>query len=101
MVDVLGHRTRLLDPAVVAAAGGHVVVAEPVPGSAGEATLTRLRKLGVDPEGAAMFPLRPRNRLLGFLEVGKKTRFSMKELRRIEELVGVFVARAVERGWSF
>lgn len=100
MVEMLGLRTRLLDAAVVAAAGGHTVVAEPVPGHGGEATVSRLAKLGVEPEGAAMFPLRPKNRLLGFLEIGKKARFTMKELARVEALVAAFSRKAAESGWG-
>ncbi len=99
-LDLLGTRTRLLDPAVVAAAGGHIVVAEPVAGNAGEATMARLRKSGLDPEGAAMFPLRPRNRLLGFLELGRRSRFTLRELSRVEELVAAFSERAAESGWT-
>jgi hypothetical protein len=100
MIDLLGLRTRLLDAAVVAAAGGNTVVAEPVPGHAGEATITRLRRLGSDPEGAAMFPIRPKNRLLGFLELGKRTRFSLVELARVENLIAAFVRKAVDDGWA-
>jgi hypothetical protein len=100
MIDLLGLRTRLLDAAVVAAAGGHVVIAEPVPGHAGDATIVRLRKLGIDPEGAVMFPIRPKNRLLGFLEIGKKTRFTLRELSRVEALVAAFVRKATEMGWA-
>jgi hypothetical protein len=100
MIDLLGLRTRLLDAAVVAAAGGHVVIAEPVPGNAGEATMVRLRKLGIDPEGAVMYPIRPKNRLLGFLEIGKKTRFTLRELSRVEDLVAAFVRKATEMGWA-
>jgi hypothetical protein len=99
MLSMLGLRTRLLDAAVVAAAGGHVVVAEPVAGPAGEATITRLRKLGVDPEGAVMLPIRPRGRLLGLLEVGKETRFTMREIAKAEDLVAAFVVRAESGGW--
>lgn len=94
MVDFLGARTRLLDPAVVAAAGGHVVIAEPVAGSSGEATMQRLRKSGIDVEGAAMFPLRPKGRLMGFVELGKEGRFEMRELHEAERLIRVFVTRS-------
>jgi hypothetical protein len=100
MVEVLGLKTRLLDPAVVAAAGGHIVVSEPAPGPAGEATLARLRKLGVDPESSAMFPLRPRGRLLGILELGKTVRLSPREIASVDALVGAFVARAEAAGWA-
>lgn len=94
MVDFLGARTRLLDPAVVAAAGGHVVIAEPVAGSSGEATMQRLKKSGIDVEGAAMFPLRPKGRLMGFVELGKEARFEMRELHEAERLIRVFVTRS-------
>ena len=93
-------RVRLLDPALVAAAGGNVVVAEPAPGPAGDALVARLRKLGLDAEGAAMLPIRPRSRLLGFVEIGKAQRFSFRELAIAEELVVMFVTRAEQAGWS-
>lgn len=99
IVDTLGTRTRLLDPAVVAAAGGTVVVAEPAPGPAGDATLQRLRKSGVDIEGAVMFPLRPKKRLLGFVELGKEARFSFKDLVSAEELIHAFVRKAEAGTW--
>ena len=100
MVDVLGMRTRLLDPAVVAAAGGHIVVSEPAPGPAGDATISRLRKLGVDPESTAMFPLRPRGRLLAILELGKSVRLSPREIASVDALVAAFIARAEAAGWA-
>jgi len=100
MVDILGTRTRLLDPAVVAAAGGNIVVAEPAPGPAGEATLARLRKSGVDVEGALMFPIRPRGRLLGFVEVGSDRRFEIREIMKADETVKAFVRKAESGGWA-
>ena len=100
MVDILGSRTRLLDPALVAAAGGNVVVAEPAPGPAGDVMVARLRKLGLDAEGAAMLPIRPRGRLLGFVELGKAQRFSFRELHIAEELVAAFVVKAELSNWS-
>jgi hypothetical protein len=100
MVDMLGARARLLDPALVAAAGGNVVVAEPAPGPAGDVLLSRLRKLGLDAEGAAMLPIRPKSRLLGFVELGKAQRFSFRELAIAEELVAMFVTKAEQSGWS-
>lgn len=100
LFELLGARTRLLDPAVVAAAGGNVVVAEPAPGPAGEATLARMRKSGLDPEASVMFPIRPRDRLLGIVEIGKLRRFSMRELSRAEEIVAAFVKQAEAGGWS-
>ncbi|MBK6517959.1 MAG: DUF4339 domain-containing protein [Polyangiaceae bacterium] len=100
MFELLGTRTRLLDPAVVAAAGGNVVIAEPAAGPAGEATLVRMRKSGLDPEASAMFPIRPRDRLLGIVEIGKARRFTMRELTRAEDLVATFVKQAEAGGWS-
>jgi hypothetical protein len=100
MVEVLGTRTRLLDPTVVAAAGGHVVISEPTPGPAGEATLVRMRRLGVDADAAVMFPLRPNGRLLGLLEVGRRDRFSLADILSAERLIAAFVARAESQGWT-
>lgn len=100
MVDALGSRTRLLDPAVVAAAGGNIVVSEPAPGPAGDATLQRLRKSGIDIEGSAMFPIRPRGRLLGIVEIGKDKRFDMRELARAEDVLRAFVRKAEAGGWA-
>lgn len=98
-IDLLGTRARLLDPAVVAAAGGNIVIAEPAPGPAGDATLARMRKVGIDCEGAVMFPLRPRGRLLGFLEIGKAERFGLRGILRAEDLVRAFVTKAEALGW--
>ena len=100
MVEALGLRTRLLDPALVAAAGGSAIVAETAPGPAGEATLNRLRKMGLDAEGAAMLPIRPKGRLLGFMEIGKAQRFTFQELAVAEALVESFVLKAEASGWS-
>lgn len=98
-IDLLGTRARLLDPAIVAAAGGNIVIAEPAPGPAGDATLARMRKVGIDCEGAVMFPLRPRGRLLGFLEIGKAERFGLRGILRAEDLVRAFVTKAETLGW--
>ncbi len=100
MVEALGLRTRLLDPALVAAAGGSAIVAETAPGPAGEATLNRLRKMGLDAEGAAMLPIRPKGRLLGFMEIGKAQRFTFQELAVAEALVESFVLKAEASGWA-
>lgn len=97
--DLLGSRVRLLDPAVVAAAGGCVVIAEPAPGPAGDATLTRLGKLGRQVEGSVMIPLRPRGRLLAILEMGKAERFHLRSIIRAEDLARAFVAKAEAAGW--
>jgi hypothetical protein len=88
-----------LDPAVVAAAGGSIVIAEPAPGPAGDATIARLSKLGRQVEGAVMIPLRPRGRLLGLLEMGKAERFHLRSIIRAEDLARAFVAKAEANGW--
>jgi hypothetical protein len=87
MFDVLGEKARLLDAAMVAAAGGNLVVAEPTAGPAGLAVLARLEKLGVVAEGAAMFPIRPHGRLHSVLEVGRAKPYKARELAELEELV--------------
>lgn len=97
--ELLGSRVRLLDPAVVAAAGGSIVIAEPAPGPAGDATIARLSKLGRQVEGAVMIPLRPRGRLLGLLEMGKAERFHLRSIIRAEDLARAFVAKAEANGW--
>lgn len=98
--DLLGTRVRLLDPAIVAAAGGSLVIAEPAPGPAGDATLQRLAKLGRQVEGAVMIPLRPRGRLMGILEMGKAERFHLRSIIRAEDLARAFVAKAESSSWS-
>ncbi len=99
MFDVLGERARLLDAAVVAAAAGNVVVAEPSPGPAGQAVVDRLAKLGVRAEGAVMFPIRPRGRLHAMLEIGRSSAYRARELAEVEELVDALVANIESHGW--
>ena len=55
---------------------------------------------GLDAEGAAMLPIRPKSRLLGFVEIGKAQRFSFRELAIAEELVAMFVTKSEQSGWS-
>lgn len=98
--EMLGSRTRLLDAAVVAAAGGHMVVAEPTPGPAGEAVLSRLARLGVVAEGAVMIPVRTSRKLLGMLELGRRRRFTAAEIAALEGLVSGLALRAEAQDWD-
>jgi hypothetical protein len=100
MFQVLGERTRLLDPVVVAAAAGHVVVAEPAPGPAGDALLTRMACLGVGAEGAFMIPIRVRRGLVGLLEIGRRRRFRASEVADVEALVDALATKAETDGWG-
>ena len=100
MVRMLGHRTRLVDPVVTAAAAGVVVVAEPVGGPAGTAIRARMAQLGVHAEGAFMVPLRLDGRLVALLEVGRRSAFTVREIGRAEDLVEALVTKAVALGWS-
>jgi len=99
MFQVLGERTRLLDPVMVAAAAGNLVVAEPAPGAAGQALLTRMACLGVSSEGALMLPIRPRGRLLGVLELGRRTPFRAGEIAAAESLVDALLEKIDASGW--
>jgi hypothetical protein len=99
MFDMLGERARLLDAAVVAAAAGNVVLAEPSPGPAGQAILARIAKLGVNAEGAVMLPIRPRGRLHALLEVGRVKPFRAREIAELEELVDALVALIESKSW--
>ncbi len=100
MFDVIGLRTRLLDPAVVAAAGGMLVVAEPTPGPAGVAIKERLSRLGVEGAGAVMLPIRPRGRLFGTLEMGQGSAFTGAAIAKAEGFVRVVTAKMEEAGWK-
>lgn len=100
MFDVLGLRTRLLDPAIVAAAAGILVVAEPTPGPAGQSVLSRLELLGVHGTGAVMLPLRPHGRLFGTVEMGKLTPFDGAAIAKAEALVRVVVSKMEAADWG-
>lgn len=80
MLDLLGRRTPLSDPAVMAAASGLTIVTEPSPGPAGQAILKRLGELGAPIAFALMLPIRPGGRLFGMLEMGRPTPFSPDEV---------------------
>lgn len=100
MFDVLGLRTRLLDPAIVAAAAGILVVAEPTPGPAGQAILARLERLGVHGPGAAMIPIRPNGRLFGAVELGQAHPFDAAALAKAEGFVRVVQAKMEAADWK-
>ncbi len=100
MFDVIGLRTRLLDAAIVAAAGGMLVVAEPTPGPAGLAIKERLSRLGVEGAGAVMLPIRPRGRLFGTLEMGQASAFTGAAIAKAEGFVRVVTAKMEEAGWK-
>lgn len=100
MFDVLGLRTRLLDPAIVAAAAGILVVAEPTPGPAGQAILNRLEKLGVSGSGAVMLPIRPKGRLFGTVEMGQANAFDGAAIGKAESYVRVVQAKMEAADWK-
>ena len=99
MFDVLGLRTRLLDPAIVAAAAGILVVAEPTPGPAGQSILSRLEKLGVNGSGAVMIPIRPHGRLFGTVELGQSAPFDGAAIAKAEGFVRVVQAKMEAADW--
>lgn len=100
MFDVLGMRTPLLDPMIVAAAAGATVVAEPAPGPAGRAMIARLTKLAGTPPlaGAMMIPIRVRGRLSYMIEIGRAAPFRAPEIASIEALVHALVEKL--EAWS-
>lgn len=100
MFDVVGLRTRLLDPAIVAAAAGILVVAEPTPGPSGQSIHSRLEKLGVTGAGAVMIPIRPKGRLFGTVEMGQSTAFTGAQIAKAEGFVRVVVSKMEEAGWK-
>ena len=89
--EALGMRTKLLDPALVAAAAGILVLAEPQPGPAGAAIVARLSKLGHQVMGAVMLPIRPHGRLYGTIELGRRSPFRAIEVAGLEALVEALV----------
>jgi hypothetical protein len=97
LFEGLGGRVTMSDPAVVAAFGGQIVIAEPVAGPAGAVIRRRLGRGQPAPLlGAAMFPIRPRGKLYGTLEIGRRNPFLPRELARIEVLIDALVARLGE-----
>jgi hypothetical protein len=100
MHEILGRRTPLTDPALMAAASGLSIVTEPAPGPAGQAILGRLSELGAPVSFALMLPIRPGGRLFGMLEMGRPTPFSPGEVAQVGDLTAE-VARLINAaGWA-
>ncbi len=94
LFEGLGDQVSMSDPAIVAAFAGNIIIAEPVAGPAGAVIRRRLGRGQPMPLlGAAMFPIRPRGKLFGTLEIGRRTHFRPRELARVEVLVDTLVAR--------
>jgi hypothetical protein len=91
--EALGLRTRLLDPALIAAAAGAVVISEPSPGPAGQAIVERLSRLGAPVESAVMLPIRPHGRLFGTIELGRRSAFRSRDVVGLEALVEALVLK--------
>jgi hypothetical protein len=89
--EALGLRTKLLDPALIAAAAGAIVISEPSPGPAGQAILERLCRLGAPVESAVMLPIRPHSRLFGTIELGRRSWFRPTDVAGLETLVEALV----------
>ncbi len=85
--DVLGMRTPRLDPAVVAAAAGVTLVAEPDPGPAGASIVARLSRLAGPIDGAVLLPIRAGGLVVGMIEVGRRTPFRPAEVASLTSLV--------------
>jgi hypothetical protein len=100
MFDVIGARTSLVDPAVMAAAAGLTVVAEPTPGPAGAAMIQRLHRLGVPALGAVMIPVRPHGRLHAMLELGRRAPFRLADVAAVEALAAALAATIEAQGWA-
>jgi hypothetical protein len=93
LFEALGLRTRLLDPAMIAAAAGAIVVSEPTPGPAGQVIIERLSRLGVPVESVVMVPIRPHGRLYGTIEIGRRSPFRPTDIAGLEKLVDALVFR--------
>lgn len=100
--DMLGARTRLLDPSLLAASSGLMIVAEPVPGAGGAVLMARLRGVCGGPPapgGAGMLPITASGRLRAFVEIGRRRSFSMRDWAEGERLITSLVARIHAEGW--
>jgi hypothetical protein len=100
MFDAIGARTSLVDPAVMAAAAGLTVVAEPTPGPAGAASLHRLQKLGVAALASVMVPVRPHGQLVAMLELGRRSPFRLADVAAVEAIVASVVEAIEAQGWA-
>jgi hypothetical protein len=90
---VLGTQTPLFDAALVAAAAGAIVIAEPTPGPAGLSILDRMARVAGPLDGAVMLPIRPRSRLAAVLELGRLAPFRPAEIAALEALTQALVAK--------
>jgi len=98
--NLVGERTSLLDPALAAAAGGNLVMAEPSPGEAGRAIRDRMLDLGIACEAACLMPAVASGRLVAALELGRKGQgFRASELYAVEGLVEALVHRIEREMW--
>ncbi len=100
--EMLGARTRLLDPSLLAASSGLMIIAEPVPGAGGAVLSARLRGVCGGPPapgGAGMLPVSASGRLRAFVEVGRRRPFTMRDWAEAERLVTSLVARIHAEGW--
>lgn len=101
MIAALGTRIGILDPSIVAAASGHLVVAEPSPGSVGQGMLDRAARLTQQPSNmlatALLVPIQIHGRLFGFVELTKASPFAPRQVVKAEDLALAF-ARHVAAG---
>ena len=117
-VNPLGQHVGFSDPIVGAALAGHMVVAEPSPGSAGSAMLRRLAPNGLHEAleatgphlllpgepmiacrpviAALMLPIMVRGRCFGFVELGKSAPFTAREIMKGDDLVRAFTRLVVD-----
>ena len=95
----IGMRLPLLDPALISAAAGATVVAEPAPGPAGQVMRARLEKVAGAPlDGAIMIPIHRHDRLVGMIELGRAAPFRSAEIASIEALVEALATKL--EGWE-
>lgn len=98
---LIGEITASQDPALDAAKGGQLLVAEPTPGPAGTSMLERLLHTGVACEAACMFPIVVHQRLTAAVELGRVSpRFKASELAAVEALVDALATRAETDHWA-
>ncbi len=118
--DDIGVSTTFVDPIVVAAAAGNVVLAEPHPGAAGASMLRRLSPNRWDereltgpelPPGEAtpvaskrpivaalMLPIQVSGRLFGFVEIGRAAPFAIPDIAKAHAIVAAFTRFIETRG---
>jgi hypothetical protein len=98
--QLLGERLSEDDPTLVAARGGHTVVAEPTCGAIGRHMLGRISRCLPDASFAAMVPFVLYGDLVAVFEIGRASRpFRGREIARFEDVVEALAERAVVMGW--